>query len=356
MAPEGGISSAIFRLLLLMSALLLSAFCDEYDDLRRETELSSGRISMFLDGMDHNIEKEALQHMEAGDRIIDIRQREAVDMDVERSSMTEGNINLLFITADQLRYDALQFIQSSMSVYQKKLKVRTPNIDRLASEGVYFSSAYCQSSSCAPARATLRSGCTMSRTGVHGNSVVNSNKLNSQIEQKIAAIRTYDQILNEVGYQVESYGKLHLPRRWLFDINGTNRAVLYNSYALDFDRPVFSLKGEETFLRYSHQLRSWMNGTASQDDFEDGQQINRRTRWPYSPFPIDPRYGLPTASNVDALNKLNEGSYVGIDSLPPENSQTTYTGTQGVLALRRLAQGNQPWAVTVSFENPRKLM
>ena len=82
----------------------------------------------------------------------------------------DGNgYNVLVITADQLRFDALQYMQKRLPYYKKKLKVRTPNIDRLAAQGVTFTNAYAQGSSCAPSRATIRSGCTLARHGVSGN-------------------------------------------------------------------------------------------------------------------------------------------------------------------------------------------
>lgn len=42
--------------------------------------------------------------------------------------------NLLFIMADQLRYDALGCAG--------RFSISTPNLDRLASEGAFFSKAY----------------------------------------------------------------------------------------------------------------------------------------------------------------------------------------------------------------------
>lgn len=43
-----------------------------------------------------------------------------------------------------------------------------------------------------------------------------------------------DQLFASVGYQVESYGKYHLPFRWKENSEGTGLAVQYDGYALDF--------------------------------------------------------------------------------------------------------------------------
>ncbi|MCC7147278.1 MAG: sulfatase-like hydrolase/transferase [Phycisphaeraceae bacterium] len=58
--------------------------------------------------------------------------------------------NILLIQADQLRFDCL-------GVNGHRL-VRTPNLDRLAAQGVNFTQAYCPIPVCTPARASLLSG------------------------------------------------------------------------------------------------------------------------------------------------------------------------------------------------------
>jgi arylsulfatase A-like enzyme len=58
--------------------------------------------------------------------------------------------NILFITADQWRGDCLS--------YAGHPRVRTPNLDALASEGTAFLRHYCQATPCSPARACLYTG------------------------------------------------------------------------------------------------------------------------------------------------------------------------------------------------------
>lgn len=126
------------------------------------------------EAMDHN----GTSHPTNND---DPRETQATTEDM-RSLLSSGNIfipnaagepiNLLVLTADQLRYDVLSFVQNRLPQYRNKLKVRTPHLDRLASQGVYFTDAYSQSSSCVPARATLRSGCTLERHGLYGNTAL----------------------------------------------------------------------------------------------------------------------------------------------------------------------------------------
>ena len=73
--------------------------------------------------------------------------------------MTQPNI--LFIMCDQLRWDYL-------SCYGHP-HLETPNIDRLAEQGVRFDRAYVQSPICGPARASMYTGRYVSSHGASLN-------------------------------------------------------------------------------------------------------------------------------------------------------------------------------------------
>lgn len=69
--------------------------------------------------------------------------------------------NIVFVMADDLGYGEL-------GCYGQD-KIRTPNIDRLAAEGMQFSDAYSGCSVCAPARSVLLTGMHMGHTSVRSN-------------------------------------------------------------------------------------------------------------------------------------------------------------------------------------------
>lgn len=46
--------------------------------------------------------------------------------------------NLLFIVMDQLRYDTVGYAQETLQRYANALKIRTPNIDKVAADGAVF--------------------------------------------------------------------------------------------------------------------------------------------------------------------------------------------------------------------------
>ena len=66
------------------------------------------------------------------------------------SSVEDTRPNILFIMSDDHAYQAI-------SAYDDRL-INTPNIDRLAKEGIMFTNACVTNSICAPSRATILTG------------------------------------------------------------------------------------------------------------------------------------------------------------------------------------------------------
>ena len=98
--------------------------------------------------------------------------------------------NIVFIMADDLGYGEL-------GCYGQE-KIRTPRIDRMASEGMKFSDAYSGCSVCAPARSVLMTGMHMGHTSVR------SNPGGVPI---LADDTTVAELLKEQGYATGCFGK-----------------------------------------------------------------------------------------------------------------------------------------------------
>lgn len=81
-------------------------------------------------------------------------------------------------------------------------EVRTPNIDRLAKEGVLFRRAFAASPTCMPSRAALFTGLMPLRNGAHANN------LRNESETKVG-IRSLPHYLKALGYRVAQAGKTH---------------------------------------------------------------------------------------------------------------------------------------------------
>lgn len=98
--------------------------------------------------------------------------------------------NILFIMSDDHAYQAI-------SAYSDKL-IQTPNIDRLADEGMLFTNACVTNSICAPSRATILTG---KHTHING-------KIDNSMPFDTNQI-TFPQLFQNAGYQTVMYGKLH---------------------------------------------------------------------------------------------------------------------------------------------------
>ena len=87
-------------------------------------------------------------------------------------------------------------------------EIITPNIDRIAREGIIFKNFFCASPVCSPARATLLTGRIPSQHGVH-DWLRDDNKKQEEIEY-LKGQTGYTDILSKNGYVCGLSGKWHL--------------------------------------------------------------------------------------------------------------------------------------------------
>jgi arylsulfatase A-like enzyme len=96
---------------------------------------------------------------------------------------------------------------------------KTPNFDRLASQGVLFTNAHCQAPLCGPSRASLMTGLRPSTTGIYG--MIDDNKIKSD-NAATSDIVFLPEYFQNHGYYTMGIGKLfhrHAPDS-LFDESG----------------------------------------------------------------------------------------------------------------------------------------
>lgn len=116
----------------------------------------------------------------------------------EDSERTISRPNIIIILADDLGY-------GDIGAYNKISLIPTPNLDKLASEGISLTNAYCPVAVCSPSRFALMTGTypwrSWNPSGVMRNyerSMIDKNQL------------TLPQMLQQVGYKTAGFGKWHL--------------------------------------------------------------------------------------------------------------------------------------------------
>jgi arylsulfatase len=206
--------------------------------------------------------------------------------------------NILWICSDQQRFDTIRSLGND--------HIRTPNIDRLADEGVAFTQAYCQSPVCTPSRASFLTGRYPRTTRCRQNG------------QTIPADeRLLPRILTDAGYVCGLAGKLH--------------------------------------------LSSCSEGKV-EERIDDGYSVFHWSHHPRPDWPENAYQQWLAAQGVswDDLYPAEETAYVRA-GMPAEYHQTTWCGQMAIDFIRESASGNPvslenrvsaPWLFSVNMFDP----
>ena len=163
--------------------------------------------------------------------------------------------NILVILLDDLRWDALG--------YAGHPHVRTPQIDRIANEGVNFRNAFSTTSLCSPSRASLLTGVYAHRHGVTDN-----------FTELPANRDTFPRVLQRTGYTTAYVGKWHMGENNDAPRPGFDYFVTHKGQGQYFDT-TFNFNGQRQekrpgyyttvvtdialdWLRSDHQSKPWM--------------------------------------------------------------------------------------------------
>lgn len=100
--------------------------------------------------------------------------------------------NIIFLLGEGLRYDEFSFMGNTI--------LKTPNMDRIAREGVVFNNAFCTNALCLPSRASFLTGAYSHTTGATTND-----------EADVPArFKMLTDILRDDGYETAFIGKSHV--------------------------------------------------------------------------------------------------------------------------------------------------
>src|SRR5262245_50649664 len=99
--------------------------------------------------------------------------------------------NVLVIVTDDMRWDCMSCAGHT--------HLKTPHMDRLAQEGIFFKNAFCTTSLCSPSRASILSGLYAHRHGVRDNF--------TEFPPQLPSIAS---LLRQAGYSTAYIGKWHM--------------------------------------------------------------------------------------------------------------------------------------------------
>lgn len=228
------------------------------------------------------------------------------------TSMPRTKPNIVLITSDQQRTDTL-------GCYGAR-HVRTPNLDRLAAEGILLERAYCTNPVCTPARASLFTGRYVSRHGAW-NVGLNVPEDTVMITHRLAA----------AGYLTHNIGKAHFQslggtaEQSLESINGwREHRRLHDGPYYGFQTAEFAL-GHTTFGLNGH-YGAWVVAQTGEEKFKEFRTATRRSRFEFGGEAYD--WTLPTRLH-----------------------NSVWTADRAIAFLER-QDGARPFFLAVGFQDP----
>ncbi len=224
--------------------------------------------------------------------------------------------NILLITTDQQRWDTLSLYGQS--------GYKTPNLDKLALNGVYFDRAYCPQAICTPARVSILSGQYPSRHGA------------SQIGMSEAPIlrtsQTLGYLMKEAGYSTGLIGKTHFVARKdeATHIGGkSNDLEFWKIFKGPYQGFDYMRQGKEHNCNNipSCSYRAWLD--------EKGVDI-------------DSYFWRTSDKKLDYNGNGPQGQW----GLAPELTQNAWITEEVISYINRSSKKSKPWLCWASYQDP----
>lgn len=142
----------------------------------------------------------------------------------ETAEINSRRPNFVIFLGEGLRYDELSCTGNSM--------IHTPNMDRIAREGMMFGNSFTTNALCLPSRASMLTGLYSHSVNATGNepSQMENGGGNGPIPQDIPL---FTELLHKAGYEIGFFGKAHIKdgltdRYWDYYFGFNGRTDYYN--------------------------------------------------------------------------------------------------------------------------------
>jgi arylsulfatase A-like enzyme len=228
--------------------------------------------------------------------------------------MNKKQPNILFFFPDQFRSDWVGINSCE--------PVKTPNIDRLAKNGVLFNNAYTPSPLCAPARACLASG------RAYMDCRVPNNSCDYQLE-----LPTYYQLLRNCGYNVAGVGK--------FDLHKDTSDIANLFWGLDGSR----------------LLKEWgfTHGIDNEGKIDGIYSYTQNNNTPCGPYLNFLHQNGMAEQYIEDYRKGSKREGIYINTLPEYAYCDNWLADNGMNILEDIYK-EKPWHMVINFTGPHNPM
>lgn len=238
--------------------------------------------------------------------------------------------NVVLIISDQHQFEALGCYGSKIKTINGESP--TPNIDKLAAEGVLFTNAYTASPLSAPARASLITGTYPNKHTALHHKYNNTEPGHTVSPGILASFPTIGSKFRENGYTTAAIGKMH--------VHGEQKNV--NDLGFDYSDLRFY-----TYFPGSH-YSDRANGDWNKRYREMPPYVNMKYRT------IDPvRF-----ANVDSslTVKMNNNNTHFIETLVEKEEQMFdyLVADESIKFMKKCAEEKKPFFIHVGFEKPHE--
>ncbi|MBT3636187.1 MAG: sulfatase [Opitutae bacterium] len=236
-----------------------------------------------------------------------------------QASLIAKPLNVLFIFADDHAYQAISAYGSNRN--------KTPNIDRLAKEGMIFHRAFVTNSICAPSRAVIL-------TGKHSH-------LNGQLTNGMrfdGEQQTFPKLLQKSGYQTAMIGKWHLKS----DPTGFDFWQVLQGQGPYYNPPMNTPDGVKRITGYTTDIIT----DVTLDWLKNGRDKDK-------PFFIMSQHKAPHRNWQPGPKHLNK--YEGIDLPEPETLRDDYKNRLSPAATQAMTVKNHLSANDLKLRAPGNL-